>query len=383
MATATKERKRNGGTGTLLSVSALKTALAVVGPAVAARGPKPVLQNVFLAGGKLKATDLEIQIETPIDYDGEPLLLPYSRLSAIVKESHDSDPVRLIVEDSRCTVKIGRGEWVLPIEHAAEFPSWNAENTKSLPVFPCDQFSRAITSVLHAVDQDSARFALGAIHLEVSRPEEKCWFVATDGRRLSVATIDLPHSRDVDDAKVEIPKRAMSAILEIAKSYGKNGDVELCASKNELVATFENHRVLARLADGQFPRWADAIPKDRTTAEHKIGVGALLSGTRAAAIVTSEQSKGVRFAFLRDGLVLTAKSSEAGESTVQVDIEDAGHVGTVILDPRFVGEVLSSLQKLDGEPTVRVSIDGKGDAVLFSYGEDDEYRSVIMPLNVE
>jgi hypothetical protein len=30
---------------------------------------------------------------------------------------------------------------------------------------------------------------------------------------------------------------------------------------------------------------------------------------------------------------------------------------------------------------VRISTDGPGDAVVLTFGEDDEYRSVIMPLD--
>jgi DNA polymerase-3 subunit beta len=378
MATATRKRKT---TGITLSRADLLHALATVGDAVPKKTPKPILHNVLLHDGMLTGTDLELRIDCDLDYHDDPLLLPHARLTAILKESKVEE-VTLVADGTSCMVQIGRSEWKLPVEDAAEFPSWEPTDTKLLPILPVDQFARAVRSVAYACDDESGRFALGAVLFEVSRKEGRCWVVASDGRRLSAATMSLPNTRDVDDAKPLVPHRAMTAIQNVAEMHAKDGsgiDFEMSKTNSELVARFDGQRVIARLVDGQFPRWRDVFP-DRDVSDHVVNIDSLLSATRLAAIVTTEESKGVDYDFAESGLTLTARSSESGESHVECEVVKPGQPASVKLDPRFVQDVLKAMKTLDGEPTVRIEAADAGDAVLFRYGEDGEYRSVIMPL---
>ena len=373
MTTATKRRKSAGVT---MERGQLLAALKDVSAAVAARGPKPILQNVLLHDGLLTATDLELRIDCHIDWHDEPLLLPYARLKSILDAVIGTEVV-LTRDDSTCRVQIGRSEWRLPVEDAAEFPAWDADKLKSLPRIPCDQFARAVRSVVYACDTESSRFALGAVQIEVKDGE--CILCATDGRRLSVTLIEF--DQDLDAVELLVPERAIQQMAAIAGKHGKDGTaVQLQASKNEIVATFDGQTITARLIDGRFPKWRDVFP-ERDATEHVVNIDLLSSATRAAAIVTTEQSKGVDYTFIETGILLHGQSSESGESKVECDIVTAGKPGTVKLDPRFVSEVCRALSSLDGEPNVRISTDGPGDAVVLTFGEDDEYRSVIMPLD--
>lgn len=378
-ATATRHRKT---TGTTLDRSALLRALTTVGAAVQKTGVKPILQNVLLHDGMLTATDLELRIDCDIDYHDEPLVLPHSRLLAILRESKHPE-VTLLPSGTSCTVKVGRSEWKLPTEDAGEFPVWEPEATTPMPVLPVDQFARAVRSVAYACDAESSRYALGAVLFEVSRDRGQCYVAASDGRRLSVATMPLPVSRDVDDANLLVPQRAMVAIQSIAASHEKDGSgIDFTSTKSEIVAKFKGERVFARLVEGRFPRWRDVFP-DRDAHKFIVIGETLASATRAAAIVTTEQSKGVLYSFGKEVLTLTARSSEHGESSVEFDMVESGGISSVKLDPHFVSDVLRAFATLDGEPTVTIEAAGPGDAVVFLYGEDDEYRSVIMPLATE
>lgn len=372
MTTATKRRKAAGVT---MDRQQLLAALKDVAAAVATRGPKPVLTNVLLRDGLLTATDLELRIDAHVEWHDEPLLLPHARLRSIL-EAAAGDEVVLTRDGSSCKVEIGRSEWRLPVEDAAEFPTWETGKLTTLPRIPCDQFARAVRSVAFATDSESSRFALGAVRIEVADGE--CTFVASDGRRLAVAIVEF--DQDLDPIEVLVPERAVQVMAAIALKHGADGAVQLQASTAEVVATFDTHTVTARMVEGRFPKWREVFP-ERDANEHTVEIGALLSATRAAAIVTTEQSKGVDYTFAADGITLHGQSSESGESKVLCDIVTAGTAGTVKLDPSFVVDVCRALSTLDGEPNVRISIAGPGDAVVLTCGEDDEYRSVIMPLD--
>jgi DNA polymerase III sliding clamp (beta) subunit (PCNA family) len=294
----------------VLATATLKAALADVAAAVPTRPAKPVLACVLLGGGTLTATDLELQIAVDVPYDGEPILLPFARLRAILAEAR-SEEVTITPDGTSCVVAAGRGTWRLPVESAAEWPTWNHEPLRTLVRVPCDQFARAVKACVYATDGDDA--------------------------------------------------------------------VQLEASEHELVATLPGCVVTARQIAGRFPRWRDVLPKDREGAiETVVDRDELMAATRAAAIVTSEQSKGVDFTFSADGVTLHGQSAEYGQSDVTIEVVSGGDPVKVKLDPVFVVEWLRGIATDEGPHITVELVDAQSACVLRNGGV---YTGVIMPLS--
>ena len=376
MTTATKRRRTTGGV--TLSTASLKAALAAIKPAISTRPTKPVLSGALLADGSITATDLEIQISAEIDYHGEPLLLPHARLQAILQTANGPE-VSLAVEGSVCVVSVGRGVWRLPMEQAAEFPTWTPEGVKSLVRLPGDQFVRAVAATHYATDTESSRYALGAVLLSVSREDGRANFVATDGRRMSVVVCE--HGQDTDGGEPLVPGHVLQAIARLASSHADSIEVQLEASDRELVATMPGATVHARLIEGKFPRWRDVVVIDRPGEQVcVINREELRHATTSAAIVTTEQSKGVEYRFEADGLHVHGKSSEAGESSITADVvTGVERPVTVKLDPTFVSDWLRGLSS-ENDPDVSVHVVDAESATVLTC---DDCTGVIMPLAQE
>ena len=369
-ATATKRRR---STGITLPAATLKTALADVSAAVPTRPAKPVLACVRIGSGTLTATNLELQIEVEIDYHGETLLLPFARLRAIVAEAR-SEEVTITPDGTSCVVTAGRGTWRLPVESADAWPEWNHEPLRTLVRVPCDQFARAVKGCVYATDNDSSRYALGAVLIEVQGVE--CSFVAMDGRRLSLVKVE--HDQAVDDAFALVPAQALASVSAVA-SKNPHDAVQLEASEHELVATLPGCVVTARQIAGRFPRWRDVLPKDRSGAiETVVAREDLLAATRAAAIVTSEQSKGVDYTFSADGVTLHGQSAEYGQSDVTIEVVSGGEPVKVKLDPKFVEDWLGGIPD-EESPHITVELVDAQSACVLRNG--DAYTGVIMPLS--
>lgn len=364
-ATMTKPRRAKS-TGISLSTSSLKAALAAVKPAVSARSPKPVLLNVHMGDGFLTASDLELQITTPIDYAGDPILLPFARLQAILNAA-SGDEVTIEPKGESCVLQIGNGSWTLPTQPAAEFPAWETGKLEPIARLPADQFRRAVRQTVYATDKESSRYALGSVLVEMSAGT--LTFVGTDGRRLSAVEVEVDQA--TDDSTTLIPAGAIEVMAALA-AYSADA-VQLEASSTEAVATHNGTVVLARLVEGWFPRWRDVFPERDATASLVLPAE-LLAATRQAAIVTSEQSKGVTFAITAEGMHLTAQSSEAGQSSVTCPVVEFGQAATFTLDPRFVCELVKSVD--EDEPFEIEAIDAQS-AVVFRSGD---CKAVIMPL---
>jgi DNA polymerase-3 subunit beta len=331
------------------------------------------LQNVLLSDGVLSGSDGEVRIDVELDAPPDVnFLLPKDRFSQILG-SFSGDEITITPDASSCVIHAGHGTWTLPTEDVAEYPTWNVTGSKPIARLPADQFVRAVKGVVFAADNESSRFALGAVLIEVKG--DVVTFVATDGRRL--ASVQCDHDQAVDDSQTLVPSRVMAIIARLADHAGDDS-VQLEATGKELIAVIGNATVTASLIEGRFPRWRDVLPErdaNPTTVER----ASLLAATRAAAICSSEESKGVLFAFGAEGIWLQGKSAEKGESSVTCEIVDAGEKATVKLDPAFVTEWLNGISG-DDAPNVEVEAVDADSAVILRCGDN---TGVIMPLAVD
>lgn len=348
----------------------LADALRAVAPAVPGRSAKPILANVLIADGVVTATDLELRIDVAIDAVTPAILLPFARLTAILGAAR-GDAVELTPGDTSCVVEVGSGRWTLPTEDAAEFPADAGGDATPICRLPADQFCRAVRGTVFATDNESSRYALGAVLIEVDA-EGTATFIGTDGRRL--ARVDAELDQAVDASKTLLPARAIAAMARLAD--GSEDAVQLERRGNDVVCTCGGVTVTTRTTEGTFPRWRDVFP-ERACKPSLVHAGALLEATRSAAIVTTEASKGVTYAFTEKGLHLTARSSESGESSVTCDLVEFGQAAVTQLDPVFV---VGWVRTLDPAATVEIEVaDGTTACVL----RHEESSCVIMPLAKE
>ena len=363
MTTATKDRSK--AKALTFEAGELLDALTAVSRAIS-HGPKPIVQNVRIGDGLITATDLEVRIDREIGQQCEAFLLPAARLTQILKSVPKDADVAITPNGTSVTIKAGGGRWEIPTEDAAEFPHWEPADLKPLARFPADQFVRAVRATVYATDNESSRFALGAVLCDVK--DGNPTFVGTDGRRLSA--VETETDQAVDNSTTLIPSRAIRLMAALAGS----GSVQLEANKSEVVCTTDGATITARLVEGRFPKWADVFP-DRDVQASVLAVRDLEAAVKAAAVCTSEQSKGVAFSF-GETLRLASQSAEAGQAAVTCEVLTAGQAATVKLDPRFVLDFLAGLDA-DDEPGVEIEAAGPGDAVVLRCGD---VRGVIMPL---
>jgi DNA polymerase-3 subunit beta len=364
-------------------LAALQSAAAVV----PARSPKPVLTNVKLEATKgsavLSATDLEVGIRIELEAveaaAAGAVLLPSGRLMAIVRESQPGTVFDIHSDGTAAIVKAPRSEFRLPAEDPLEFPS-----VATFPSDPCFELTpplvrELVRRTVFSTDNESSRYALGGVLLEFSSQSGQAATgtviaVGTDGRRLAkMEGPAIAKDGQPADAQPIVPARAMQLI---ERCLGDSSvPVHMAVRGSEILVKTGPTTISARLVEGRFPRWRDVFPDRPDAARVKIVAGPLLAAVRQAAIVTSEQSKGVDFAFESGQLVLSGRSAESGESRIELPIEHAGATVKIKLDPRFMSEFL---RVLDGATTVTLELTDAQSACVCR--TDDGYGYVIMPL---
>lgn len=355
---------------------AFQTAASVAPP----RSPKPILQNIKLETtadtATLIGTDLEvgIRIEVPgfeIESPGS-VVLPRDRFGKILSES--SDEKLQMESDGRKTLVRGRySEFQLPSENPDEFPTVTPFEEERYHELPARFFREIVRRTVFATDVESSRYALGGVLIELTA--EGIIAVGTDGRRLAKQEGPAKSVRGhvSGDTITIIPSRAMQ-LLERALADNEE-NIQLAARENDVLVKSARATIYSRLVEGRYPKWQDVFPRHADVTRIELSVGPFHAAVRQAAIVTSDERRGVEFTFGEGKVVLVARGAEHGESHVEFPIAYDGAEVRITLDPRYVSDFL---RVLDPEQTFLMELHDAKNAVVCK--TEDGYGYVIMPL---
>ncbi len=359
----------------------LLQAFQTVATVAPSRSPKPILQNVKLeATGDsvtLLATDLEVGIRhqvsgVDVQVPGT-AVLSVMRFGSILRESSDQT-LHLECDSTGVTIRGERSQFRLSAENPAEFPQVTPFEEKNYFEISARLLRELIRRTVFATDSESSRYALGGVKLEFS--DDNVTAVGTDGRRLAKMTGPVTKTGTPQTEQTTIvPTRAM-VLIERAIAP-TDSEVQLALKGNEILVHSARATISARLLEGRFPDWRKVFPEGGQNAVSlELAVGATHAAVRQAAIVTSEESRGVDFTFDDGMLVMAGKAAEVGQSRIELPIGYNGDELTVTLDPRFVTDFL---KVLDSEKTFTFEAkDAESAAVCKT---DDGYGYVIMPLS--
>ena len=351
---------------------------AIVAPA---RSPKTILQNVKLEANensvRLTATDMEVgvrlsledvQVETPGS-----AVIPVARLNAILRESSDDD-LQIAADQNRILVTGKQSRFELQGQNPDEFPEVADFEEENYFEIPASTLKELIKRTLFATDAESSRYALSGVLLETDK--NSLIAVGTDGRRLAKMEASIkPHGNvQASGAATIVPSRSMQLIERTLPA----GDeiVKIAPRENDLLVKHANGVFYTRLVEGRFPKWRDVLPKRTDSIRIDLPVGPMFSALRQAAIVASEESRGVDFTFKDGSLVLSNNTAEVGQSRIELPVSYDKDELTITLDHRYVADFLKVLQA-DKSFTFDIE-DGEQAAYCQT---DDSYGYVIMPLS--
>ena len=386
---------------------ALMDAINLVSGAVAARTPRMQLTCVKLeatqSGGSgeltLTATDAEIALrltlsEVDVQEPGE-ALIPADKLRQIVS-AEDAEPT-LTIEASgeTCHIRGADAHFKVFGYPAADFPpipdfeqvvSGEAESSGGKPPravinHPAGSLGGLVSRTLFACARETSRYAINGVLLK--RDGKRLEMVATDGRRLALARANLTGS-DKDSKAISciVPTKALGMLQKLIREHEE--PVQIAITDTQILFRFGTAAkpgratLVSNLLEGTFPPYEEAIPKDQ---DKKIVFDrdVLGSAVRRAALLTNEESRGVRMVFKGKDkqLELTSRAPEMGEAQIKVDL--ASYEGEDIeigFNPSFITDALKVIQ----DPQVHMELKSPGRQALIRSG--NEFMYVVMPVQL-
>ncbi len=381
--------------------AALLNAVNLVAGVVAARSPKPQLTCLKLSakkGGKgaggglitLSATDAEISIrlsraQVEVQEPGE-ILIPADRFRGIVSAEDAEPTLTLESEQDLCHIRGRDAKFKVYGFPVADFPP--------IPDFPKDDsaadvftinagtLQRLIHRTTFSTARENSRYAINGVLLK--RSGKKIEMVATDGRRLALARGNAEASASSGESSCIIPTKALTLVAKLVEN--QDAKVRVAITSNQALFAFDDEQdgagtVLAtNLVEGTFPPYEDVIPKDQDK-KAKFDVHVLSSAVRRAALLTNEESRGVRLAFTTgdkgQNLKMSSRTPEMGEAEIDVELE--GYEGGDIeigFNPAFLTDAL----KVMPEEQVILELKASNKPGLIKSGTDFLY--VVMPVNL-
>ena len=358
---------------------ALADSLALVGSVVPSHSPKPVLANIKMtAQGKtleLMATDLEVGIRrtlaaVEVDEPGE-VLLPAAQASNIVREAPAKN-ISLTTEDKKCIISYSGATYDIPSDEPADFPEMPSFNDKNAVAVLAGELKAMIDRTRFAAAREQARYALNGILFSLKGDVLR--LVATDGRRLALVKGKAKNKASLA-AEPIIPTKAMDLLEKLMTDPEEKIKIEI--SETQIVAQTAAGVLYSRLVEGHFPNYEEVIPKD-CDKTLTIPTQKLLSAIRRAALITTEESRSVRFSLKKNSLTLSTQTLEGRRATV--DADDAKY-DSEPLDIAFNPDFFTDMLKVAGEPEVSISLKDNTSAALVKAGKD--YTYIVMPVQLQ
>jgi DNA polymerase-3 subunit beta len=358
----------------------ISSAFHIAASVAPSRSPKPILQNVKLLAQDgevtLSATDMEIGVRITVS-DMEvavpgSAVVPVARFGSILRESSDA---KLVIENDHqgTTIRGDRSEFRLPAENPDEFPEIARFEEEAFFRVNVRSLRELIRRTLFATDTESSRYALGGVLLEFGT--DTVTAVGTDSRRLArmVGPLEVIGEPEGVELATIVPAKSMQ-MIERAFS-DSDGEVDIVTRANDILLRSAYITIFSRLVEGRYPKWREVFPKRQSSVQTELVVGPFHSALRQAAIVASEESRGINLAFSEGAVVLSGSTAEVGQARVEMPVPYQGPEITLSLDHRYVADFL---KVLDPEKTFTLDIENAEAAALFT--TEDGYGYVVMPL---
>jgi DNA polymerase III subunit beta len=359
---------------------ALYEAVQLASSIVPARTPKPILQCAKIQADQkeqrltVTATDNEITVkyivpQVQVNAEGA-AVLPADKITSILHEGAD-ETVDLEVNDSTCQV-VGKDSRFRIYGHDPDdFPVIGELQKDEVVQIKAGVLKRMIHRTLFAAARENTRYAINGVLWE--QHGKTLRMVATDGRRLAMIDGEvIPGDKDAEQTAI-VPAKAWTVIDKIL--HDPEEKIQISFSGNQMTTNTALAEITCNLVQGRFPKYVDVVPCG-CNKKAQLEAEVFRSAVRRAALLSTEQSRGVLLSFSGEKLCLTSSTPETGDAEINMNVKYSGEDLKIGFNPQYLSDALRVIE----EPEVVFDFVESTKPGLLSAGKD--FRYVIMPVSV-
>lgn len=353
-------------------------ALGVVCGVTAARTTKEILKCVRVEAQSdvviLTATDLELGVryaltQVEVTKPGDTLLLA-DTLNRIVRECSE-EVLQADTQDAVFHIRGKGSHFQIVTQAPTDFPP--VPGLEGEPTFTIDYGSlrRLVEWTVFAAARESTRYAINGVLWEIR--DGKLILAATDGRRLSVGSARPTQLVGGAVSAAIVPVKTLALFSRLTGDA--DAPVSVRITNNQIVLKLGGVVISSHLVEGHFPRYQDVIPADSPRVA-EVNTAEFLAALRQAALLTNEESRGVRLAFDEGMLTLSSRAPEQGEATISMPVRYRNEATEIGFNPVFLTDALRAVH----EDEITFSFKEPNRPGVIRLGED--FVHVVMPVNL-
>jgi DNA polymerase-3 subunit beta len=360
---------------------ALLRPLQAVTGIVEKRHTLPILSNLLLRREKqrisLVATDLEIQVSTLCDAEGqggEDLTFTVSarKLQDILRALPEETEATLDLQNNRLQVRAGRSRFNLQTLPAADFPTLVDGGAEQATMRVAQKaFRDLLLLVQYAMAQQDIRYYLNGLLLVLEEQQMK--LVATDGHRLSYAAG--PIQQQQAKTEVILPRKAVHELAKLLEDSEEELEVTVFASQVRF--RFGSVELTTKVIDGKFPDYGRVIPvsyQKRISLDRVV----LLQALQRAAILANEKFRGVRWMLTANNLRISCTNNEQEEAQEELEVNYTGEPLDVGFNITYLLDVLNNLS----DEQVECAFGDASSSMLVTVPGRADFKYVVMPMRI-
>jgi DNA polymerase III subunit beta len=358
---------------------ALLRPLQAVSGIVERRQTLPILANVLLEqkDGRLfvTATDLEMQITANSELSGkqdQSVTVGARKLQDLLRALPEESALNLDTAGGKMTVRAGRSRFNLQTLPAADYPriGLSQEQLQTISL-PQREFRGLLKLAEFAMAQQDIRYYLNGMLLVIDKGSLQA--VATDGHRLSYASINVPGSYARQE--VILPRKT---VLELGKLLeDSEAPVTIDVLANQVRFRFSNIELVSKVVDGKFPDYNRVIPSGHPK-QLDLARSELLQALQRAAILSNEKFRGVRLVLGTDQLKIICTNSEQEEAEEEMEVAYKGEPLDIGFNITYLLDVLHNLSA----DRVVLALGDANSSALVTMPERSDYKYVVMPMRI-
>lgn len=338
----------------------------------------PILENVLLIAEDntltLRSTNLHVGVEVSLPVKiTEPgrVAVKLDVFSQIIGSLKNEHKVVLETQDSILLIKTEKSDMEIKLFPDADFPTLpRVEDGVSLMV-PLGVLIDGVRSVYYSASVSEIKPEISSVYVYTENNE--LVFVSTDSFRLAEKRIVCEGVSDFPGIIIPI-KNIQDCIKVFA---GIDDQAKVSFTKNQLSMESENIYFTSRIIDGNYPDYAQIIPKEFST-EAVVLKDDITQALRLVNVF-SDNFNQIKIHIKKDSgqIYLNSRNTDVGENNTAVDAAVTGSDIEVFMNHKYLSDVLSVVA---------------GDSITFYFSEknrpcivrgvgDGSFLYLIMPMN--
>lgn len=363
----------------------LSKALSVIGGIANKSVNLPILGNVLIKATEQKmelvATNLElaiiVSVRSVVDVPGS-FTVPSRTLSEFVNLLSD-EKIEMELKENELVINCGHSATKIKGSSAEEFPVIPSVNTGSGFLIDAQELKVGLGQTLSSLAKSDIRPELSGMYFGFNTPYYAgLVLTATDSYRLAEKKIKI--SQGEGEFKMIVPGRTaqeISHIISLVESPEGEKNVRLLVDTNQIALHYNNVQLVSRLVEGQYPDYAQIIPKEfKTTC--LFNTNKLIKEIKTASLFTTIGVNAISCVLdSKQGLMkISSTSSQTGEYKSDIETEVDGEDNSIMLNHRYV---LDGLNNIKSEAAYFKIISGDSPCLFVPQG-DESFVYIVMPI---